>query len=237
MRNTFITLGLPEMLVTDNGPFFMSSEFADYIKHNAIRHVILSPYHPSSNGLAERAVQTMKDEWKKLVSGSLDMKLAQFLFKYPDCHGNFTCRADVWQTASFTTTSLTAWPSSQGAESPRLPQKFDHDRHAKRQEFKCAIPSHPQHNDTIHFLGGWINTTSPTLHTHIARNCTWVLDQRTRFGWARGIADVKVAGTHPLWHMPHSEDKSLLQKALPKSRPHCRQKSQQWPTQGLRIGD
>lgn len=36
MRKTFATLGLPEMLVTDNGSVFTSSEFA---KHNGIWHV------------------------------------------------------------------------------------------------------------------------------------------------------------------------------------------------------
>lgn len=82
MRKTYATLGLPEMFVTDNGSVFTSSEFADFVKHNGIRHVTLSPYHPSSNRLAERAVQTLKGGLKKLVCGSLETKLARFLFKY-----------------------------------------------------------------------------------------------------------------------------------------------------------
>ena len=82
MKKTFATLELPEMLVTDNGSVFTSSEFADFVKRNDIRHVTSSPYHPSSNGLAEHAVQTMKNGLKKVVSGSLETKLAQFLFKY-----------------------------------------------------------------------------------------------------------------------------------------------------------
>ena len=82
MRKTFATLGLPEMLVTDNGSVFMSSEFTNFVKHKGIRHVTSSPCHPSSNGLAEHAVQTMKDGLKKLVSGSLETKLARFLFKH-----------------------------------------------------------------------------------------------------------------------------------------------------------
>ena len=56
MRNTFATLGLPEMLVTDNSSVFTSSEFTDFVKQNGIRHVTSSPYHQSSNRLAERAV-------------------------------------------------------------------------------------------------------------------------------------------------------------------------------------
>ena len=46
MRKTFATLGLPEMLVMDNGSVFTSSNFTDFVKCNGIRHVTSSPYHP-----------------------------------------------------------------------------------------------------------------------------------------------------------------------------------------------
>ena len=82
MRSTFATLGLPEMLVTDNGPAFMSAEFAQFTKPNGIRHVTTLPYHPASNGLAEHAVQTFKEGVKRLVDGSLETRVARFLFKY-----------------------------------------------------------------------------------------------------------------------------------------------------------
>ena len=82
MRTTFATFGLPELLVTDNGSSFTSSEFALFMKQNGIRHVTTSPYHPASNGLAERTVQTFKEGMKKLTDGSLQTKLARFLFKY-----------------------------------------------------------------------------------------------------------------------------------------------------------
>ena len=82
MRSTFAMLGLPEVLVTDNGTAFTSAEFEHFCKHNGIRHVTSSPYHPASNGLAERAVQTFKEGMKKVTDGSLEARLARFLFKY-----------------------------------------------------------------------------------------------------------------------------------------------------------
>ena len=56
LRSTFARFGLPELIVTDNGPCFMSEEFELFVQKNGIKHVTSAPYHPASNGLAERAV-------------------------------------------------------------------------------------------------------------------------------------------------------------------------------------
>ena len=53
LRSIFATHGLPEILVTDNGSNFTSTEFQEFTQRNGIKHVKTSPYHPSSNGLAE----------------------------------------------------------------------------------------------------------------------------------------------------------------------------------------
>ena len=77
----FATHGLPRSLVTDNGPQFTSAEFEAFMKNNGIRHIKSSPYHPASNGLAERAVQCFKESMKKFPStDSLETKLSRFLF-------------------------------------------------------------------------------------------------------------------------------------------------------------
>eukprot|EP00731_Ephydatia_muelleri_P014454 Em0008g174a len=62
LRHLFATHGLPEIVVSDNGTAFSSTEFGCFMKHNGIRHIRCAPYHPSSNRLAERAVQTFKEE-------------------------------------------------------------------------------------------------------------------------------------------------------------------------------
>lgn len=64
MMNVFAHHGIPEVLVTDNGRQFISSEFKEFAKKWQFRHVTSSPYFPQSNGEAERAVR----EAKKILS-------------------------------------------------------------------------------------------------------------------------------------------------------------------------
>ncbi|KAK2569509.1 Uncharacterized protein P5673_005327 [Acropora cervicornis] len=57
---TFNRFGVPDSLVTDNGPCFASSEFAKFVDQWNFQHITLSPRYPQSNGKAENAVRTVK---------------------------------------------------------------------------------------------------------------------------------------------------------------------------------
>ena len=82
LRTIFSTFGLPEVIVTDNGPSFVSEEFETFLRNNGIQHKKTPPYHPSSNGLDERAVQIFKRGMKNMKKGSLQDKISRFLFSY-----------------------------------------------------------------------------------------------------------------------------------------------------------
>ena len=64
LRRIFTIHGLPQQLVSDNGPQFVSDQFAQFLKQNGIKHFRSSPYHPSTNGLSERFIQTLKKSLK-----------------------------------------------------------------------------------------------------------------------------------------------------------------------------
>ena len=81
LRPIFATHGLPEQVVSDNGSGFASMEFKKFLSDNGIQQIFTAPYHPSSNGLAEKAVQTFKNAVNKL-EGPMDVRITQFLFKY-----------------------------------------------------------------------------------------------------------------------------------------------------------
>ncbi len=82
LRPLFAKFGLPETIVTDNGTCFVSEEFEGFLAYNGIRHITSAPYHPASNGLAERAVQIVKGGLKKTANGSPKARLAKSLFAY-----------------------------------------------------------------------------------------------------------------------------------------------------------
>ena len=51
LRKIFAAYGLPEQLVSDNGPQLISAEFASFMKMNGIKHIRCSPYHRRQMGL------------------------------------------------------------------------------------------------------------------------------------------------------------------------------------------
>ena len=82
LQSIFASEGIPLQLVSDNGPQFVSEEFETFLKRNGVKHIKSAPYHPSSNGLAERFVQTFKQGLKAARKGSTQTKLANFLLAY-----------------------------------------------------------------------------------------------------------------------------------------------------------
>ena len=51
---------MPKTLVSDNGSEFVSGDLKRWCESLEIRKIDSSVYHPRANGLAERAVQTVK---------------------------------------------------------------------------------------------------------------------------------------------------------------------------------
>ena len=60
LKAVFARFGIPNILVTDNGPQFASSEFSVVACTWEFKHVTSSPTYAQSNGKAENAVKTVK---------------------------------------------------------------------------------------------------------------------------------------------------------------------------------
>ena len=60
LKTIFARVGIPEIVVSDNGPQFVSSEMKTFAVSYNFEHVTSSPRYPQGNGLTKRTVQTMK---------------------------------------------------------------------------------------------------------------------------------------------------------------------------------
>ncbi|XP_058027254.1 uncharacterized protein K02A2.6-like, partial [Ahaetulla prasina] len=79
LRHLFATHGLPDTLVSDNGPQFTAAQFEEYLAEEGIRHALSAPFHPASNGLAERSVRSAKEALSRLKPGDWQTKIDFFL--------------------------------------------------------------------------------------------------------------------------------------------------------------
>ena len=80
-KSQFARYGIPDRLITDNGPQFSSDIFKQFAPHYSFGHQTLSPHYPRSNGMAKRAVQTVKNLLKKAILGKRDPYLALFEYR------------------------------------------------------------------------------------------------------------------------------------------------------------
>ena len=61
----FARHGIPERLISDNGPQFIAADFAKLADKYGFTHTTTSPGYPQPNGEIERTVQTVKNMLKK----------------------------------------------------------------------------------------------------------------------------------------------------------------------------
>lgn len=65
LQSMFARHGIPEQLISDNGPQFSSTSFSKFAKDYEFTRMLTNPHYPQVNSEVERTVQTVKNLLKK----------------------------------------------------------------------------------------------------------------------------------------------------------------------------
>ncbi len=114
LKSQFSKYGIPEDLYCDNATNFVSREFRDFAKDYGFKLVTSSPHYAQSNGLAERAVQTVKS----LLSKSSDPYKAMLNYRDTAIEGIGLSPAQMFLGRRLRTTLSTTTPLLEPHVSP-----------------------------------------------------------------------------------------------------------------------
>ena len=142
-RHLFAAYGLPEQVVSDNGPQFTSEEFESFMRSNGIKYTCCAPYHPSSNEAVERFNQIFKQAMKASAKDGrpLSHRLADFLVTYrstPHATTKRTPTSLFLQREIRTRFSLLHPDVSKQVHDKQADQIATHDQHTKSRDFNVG---------------------------------------------------------------------------------------------------
>ena len=80
LTEVFCLFGNPTQIVSDNTTPLTSHELGEFCNFNGIRPIRSAPYHPSTNGEAERFVQVFKKALRPQVGNKVDVQAETFKF-------------------------------------------------------------------------------------------------------------------------------------------------------------
>ena len=109
MQNVFTDFGIPEAIISDNGPCYKSQEFRDFCGRIEINHITGASYNLQANSIAEHMIETIKhlmvknqnNTWlarlilKSTLMNGIDRSLAELL-----CNRHFRTNNSMIQHAS-----------------------------------------------------------------------------------------------------------------------------------------
>ena len=159
LRGIFEEYGIPEKLISDNGPQFAASEFRDFSKSYGFQHVTTSPHFPRSNGFIERLVGTIKRIFTKCRETGADPHLAILNYRATPLASNLDSPAELLAGRRYKTILL----SRPQAESQDTREAFAQMRERSAQQHNQHAKSLPplRNGQAVHVRDALSGTWEP----------------------------------------------------------------------------
>ena len=95
LKSLFGEHGIPERIISDNGPQYDSYAFKQFAKDWGFDHVTSSPTYAQSNGFIERTIQTVKKTLKKAKDSNTDIDMALLCLRTTPINHNLPSPAQL----------------------------------------------------------------------------------------------------------------------------------------------
>ena len=102
MKSFFSRHGIPDEVVSDNGPQYSAQEFKEFAQDYGFTHTTTSPRYPQSGGLHEKTVQTAKRILEKTKESGEDVYLALLDYRNTPINGTSPAQALMNRTLKST---------------------------------------------------------------------------------------------------------------------------------------
>ena len=130
IRPHFARHGIPDIVITDNGPQYVSWEFEQFSQSWGFQHQTSSPRYPQGNGKAENCVKTVKNLLKKSFLAGSDPLLAILDWRNTPTEGLDTSPAQRLMSRR----TRTRLPTTSILLSPEVPDVHGRIRRAKERQ-------------------------------------------------------------------------------------------------------
>ena len=189
LNNIFRKFGLPEKIISDNGPCFSSNDFRCFCDQLDIGHVTSSPHYHQSNGRAERAVATIEQILKKSAS-NIDITKALTTYLDTPVSDTLPSPAELFYNRRINTRlsmAMTPAPLTDQQKSNLSDRRSAHLKPVKQDNY-IYMPNQPiwfTDDDSDEWKPGYVESkdTSPDSY--------WIINDKTNRRLRRNKHDIK----------------------------------------------
>ena len=146
LKFCFSDYGIPEEVISDNGPQFTATEYQEFAAQYGFKLTTSSPYYPKDHGFIERQIQTIKNLLSKCAKDNSDPYLALLQLRSTPLDSRTPLPGELLQNRQLRTTLpviIRPPPNSEAVRAALQSREVytNHDAHAK--ELSKLLPIQP----------------------------------------------------------------------------------------------